>query len=162
MANTDNPNGASPASRVLRMTLYPKSTAAAIYKGDFVTIPAAGKVAAVTAGLAEVLGVSVGHALAGDTEILVYDDPDQTFYIQDDGTGGTLAAADVGLNADIVATAGNTTFLKSQMELDTSSKQTTTQQLRLLGKHPSDSWAKQVRCLVVINEHVYAKKTAGI
>lgn len=162
MANTDNPHGATPASRVLRMTVYPKSTAAAIYGGDFVSLPAAGKIAATTAGNTEIVGVSVGYNAATDTEILVFDDPDQTYYVQDDGASGTLAAADVGLNADIVATAGNATFLKSQMELDTSDKQTTTSQLRLLGKHPGDSWGKNVRCLVVINEHALAKKTAGI
>ena len=162
MANTDNPHGATLAGYARRMTLYPKSTAAIIYAGDVVSFPAAGKVAATTAGNTEIVGVCAGYAVAADTEILVYDDPDQTYYIQDDGAGGTLAAADVGLNADIVATAGNTTFLKSQMELDTSGKQTTTAQLRLLGKHPSDSWDKNVRCLVVINEHYSAKKTAGI
>lgn len=64
---------------------------------------------------------------------LVIDDPDQMYEIQDDSVGGNLAAADIGLNADLVAGVGNTATKKSGWMLDTSTKATgATLQLRIV------------------------------
>lgn len=162
MANTDRPYGFEPAGRVLSMTMYPKGTATAIYPGDAVIVNSAGNVVVATAGSIELLGAAVGYQAATATEILVYDRPDQRYWIQDDGAAGTLAATNVGNNLDIVVTTGNATYLRSRHEADTSTVQTTTAQLRILDKHPDDAWGKNVRLLVTINEHSTAKKTAGI
>lgn len=65
---------------------------------------------------------------------LVCDDPDVIFEIQEDGVGATLAAVDMGLNADLVYThAGSTYTGQSGAELDISTKATTnTLQLKIL------------------------------
>lgn len=162
MANPNNPRGFEPIQPLLGMHRYPKSTAAAIYPGDAVILPTTGKVAVATAGSVELLGVAMQYATAADTMILVADDPDQQYYIRDDGVGGTLARTNVGENADLVATAGSATYLKSAQSLDTSGRTTATAQLRILDFHPDDEVGKYVRCRVVINEHAHAKKTAGI
>lgn len=157
MANLDNPHGATIADRVRRLHTYLKGTNAAIYPGDFVKMGADGKVIVATAASEELLGVAQGYASASNTTVCVADHPDQLFYLQDDGASGTLAATAVGGNVDIVATAGNTTLLKSLHEADTSSLTSATAQLRIVGKHPEDSWGDNVRVLVRINEHHHTK-----
>jgi len=144
------------------MRRYPKSTAAAIYPGDAVILLTAGTVGVATAGSIELLGAAMQYATAADTQILVCDDPDQQYYIKDDGVGGTLARTDVAKNADLVVTAGSATYLKSAHSLDTSGATIAAAQLRILNFHPDDEVGKYVRCRVVINEHAFAKKTAGI
>jgi hypothetical protein len=144
------------------MHRYPKSTAAAIYRGDLVVLPTAGKVAVAAAGGVEIVGVAAQYASAADTTVAVYNDPDQHYYIKDDGASATLARTDVGKNADIVATTGDTTFLHSKHVLDTDSATIATAQLRILDFHPDDEVGKYVRCRVVINEHAFAKKLTGI
>lgn len=63
----------------------------------------------------------------------VLDDPDALFMIQADGT---VAQADVGLNAGLVQTAGSTTVGKSKVALDQSTLATTnTLPLRVLAIH---------------------------
>lgn len=161
MANADIPRGASLAGRCRGMHEYTKGTNAAIYPGDFVKMGADGKVVVATAGSVELVGVAQGYASATETAVLVADHPDQLYYIQDDGASGTLAATDVGANVDIVATAGNSTLLRSLHEADTNTVTTATAQLRILDKHPEDSWADNVRVLVRINEHHHTK-LAGI
>lgn len=52
--------------------------------------------------------------------VLVVDDPNVIFEIQEDGVGGTIAAASVGLSTDLVVGAGNDVNGKSGMELDSS------------------------------------------
>lgn len=162
MANVRNRKGLELATPLMSSHWYPKSTAAALFPGDAVVMAATGKVGRAAAGGVEILGANLAYAAATATDVLVADDPDQQYYINDDGAGGTLAATDVGLNFDIVVAAGNTTTLKSNMELDTNTGATTNGQLRLLDKHPDDDWADYVRCRVVINEHHYAKKIAGL
>ena len=51
---------------------------------------------------------------------LVADDPNVQFIIQEDSDSSTLAAADVGLNADVVVANANSTTGASQIELDSS------------------------------------------
>ena len=49
------------------------------------------------------------------TTVLVYDDPDQQFLVQEDGSGSTaIATSKIGLNFDHVATTGNGTVIKSR------------------------------------------------
>lgn len=161
MANVANPVGAIPCTDVRRITEYTKNTTK-IYPGDFVVLNAQGVAGVAAAGDTSLIGVAANYATAGATKVLVYDDPDQQFYIQDDGVSGTLAQTSCGLNADLVATAGNATLIRSRHSFDTNNIQTTAANLRLLGFHPDDTIGKYVRCRVVINEHAWAKKTTGL
>ena len=153
MANTANPRGFSPVQPILRMREYVRGTAAKWYPGDALAMRPDGKVYVAATSGTTILGVSVGYTSAAATRGLVYDDPNQQYYIQDDGVGGTLAQADIGSGMDIVVTAGNATFLKSAQAADTSTKNTATaaRALLLLGFHPDDTVGKYVRCRVVFN-----------
>lgn len=57
--------------------------------------------------------------------VLVADDPNVNFIIQEDSDGGALAATNVGQNADIVVANANSTTGQSQVELDSSTAATT-------------------------------------
>lgn len=105
----------------------------------------------VTAAAAAVtlLGVCVGiiptqatdglyHA-SGTHIALVVDDPFVVFRIQEDGDTSSLVVGDIGENADIVATTGDTTTGVSKHVLDSSDHKTATAQLRILRLARSDS-----------------------
>lgn len=161
MANKDNPSGFSPIGPILSSNDYVKSTAAAIYPGDmviFTTVAAGagGKVAVATAGNTQVVGVALQYRSATDTSILVADDPDQQYY-------GQVATTTIptGVNVDILATAGNATRLKSQMELKYTGATMATAQCRVLDRHPNDAASNNSRHRFIINEHAYAKKLTG-
>jgi hypothetical protein len=79
--------------------------------------------------------ISNGYRAASTAEyVLVADDPDLLFEVQEDAVGGALAAVDVGLNADLVSGTGSTTTHRSGWQLDTSTKATTsTLQCRVAG-----------------------------
>mgnify|MGYP003119765592 FL=1 len=99
---------------------------------------------------------------ATDIVGFVSDDPYERFEIQADGA---TAAADVGLNADIVYAAGSSPDYVSKVELQTSDQKTGTAQLRILGisKDPDNNTAgsANVNLVVMINEH-FLKGTTGI
>ena len=99
---------------------------------------------------------------ATDIVGFVSDDPYERFEIQSDGA---TAAADVGLNADIVYAAGSSPDYVSQVELDFSDQKTGTAQLRIIGisKDPDNNTAgsANVNLVVLINEH-QLKATAGV
>ena len=99
---------------------------------------------------------------ATDIVGFVSDDPYERFEIQSDGA---TAAADVGLNADIVYAAGSSPDYVSQVELDTSDQKTGTAQLRIIGisKDPDNNEAgsANVNLVTIINEH-QLKATTGI
>ena len=99
---------------------------------------------------------------ATDIVGFVSDDPYERFEIQSDGA---TAAADVGLNADIVYAAGSSPDYVSQVELDFSDQKTGTAQLRIIGisKDPDNNTAgsANVNLVTIINEH-QLKATAGV
>ena len=99
---------------------------------------------------------------ATDIVGFVSDDPYERFEIQADGA---TAAADVGLNADIVYAAGSSPDYVSKVELQTSDQKTGTAQLRIIGisKDPDNNEAgsANVNLVVIINEH-QLKATAGV
>ena len=155
MANTNAPFGFALAERLRGAHRYVKGTATQIINGEMVMMDANGKVVVATAANTKLLGVCIGFEPAASTEIMVADDPDQQYYVQDDGVGGTLAQTNVGNNFDLVATAENGTFLAARMSLDTSDNSgTASAQLALLGFHPQDAVGKYVRCRVKIREHL--------
>ena len=99
---------------------------------------------------------------ATDIKGFVSDDPYERFEVQADGA---TAAADVGLNADIVYAAGSSPDYVSKVELQTSDQKTGTAQLRILGiskdieNNEADS--ANVNLVVLINEH-QLKGTTGV
>lgn len=100
---------------------------------------------------------TIYRAASTERYVWVADDPDLVFEVQEDGVGGALAAADVGLNADWIAgTASTVTGLSGAM-LDTSTKATTnTLQLRILGFKQSvdnEVGSANAKVLVSINLH---------
>jgi hypothetical protein len=152
----------------------------AIYQWDPVEMAATGKIT-VAAATDTLLGSLNGvfytdastskptwanHLNASNTATdivgFVSDDPYERFEVQADGA---TAAADVGLNADIVYAAGSSPDYVSKVELDTSDQKTGTAQLRIMGisKDPSNNTAgsANVNLVVMINEH-FLKGTAGI
>lgn len=161
MANANRPKGLRPFERALRETPY--VAGAAIYPGDAVHLEADGKVDPASASEA-LVGVAATYAAADGDEVLVWDDPQQKFVVQaDDGT--TLAQTNIGLNYDIVATAANTTYKQSRMELDSDSGATTsTLPLRLIGvsREEGSEIGEFAKCVVVINNHQLANNTEGL
>ena len=99
---------------------------------------------------------------ATDIKGFVSDDPYERFEIQADGA---TAAADVGLNADIVYAAGSSPDYVSKVELDTSDQKTATAQLRIIGISKdienNEAGSANVNLITIINEH-QLKGTTGV
>jgi len=101
---------------------------------------------------------------SADIKIRVYDDPNQLFLIQADGTS---AQTSIGMNADVAGNAnGNTTNGISSGELDSSTLATTDLMLRVVGvtadPDNSDLGSDNANLIVKINDHFYAPNTAGV
>ena len=99
---------------------------------------------------------------ATDIKGFVADDPYERFEIQSDDA---TAAADVGLNADIVYASGASPNFVSKVELDHSDLKTGTAQLRVLAISKdienNEAGSANVNLVVMINEH-FLKGTTGI
>tara|TARA_B100000900_G_scaffold359575_1_gene331144 strand:- start:67 stop:630 length:564 start_codon:yes stop_codon:yes gene_type:complete len=99
---------------------------------------------------------------ASDIVGFVSDDPYERFEIQSDGA---TAAADVGMNADIVYAAGSSPDYVSGVELDHSDLKTATAQLRVLAIsndiENNEAGSANVNLVVMINEH-FLKGTVGV
>ena len=156
------------------------ASASAIYQWDPVEMAATGTItvaAATDTLLGSINGVFytdastskptwANHLNASNTATdivgFVSDDPYERFEIQSDGA---TAAADVGMNADIVYAAGSSPDYVSGVELDHSDLKTATAQLRVLAisNDPSNNTAgsADVNLVVMINEH-FLKGTVGV
>jgi hypothetical protein len=156
MANANRPAGLRPYGDIIQESPY--TAGAAIYPGDLVHMEDDGKVDPAVASEA-VLGVAASYASADGQEVLVWDHPDQKFIVQaDDGT--TLAQTAVGLNYNVIATAGNTTYKRSRMELDSDSGATNSNlPLKLLAfdREVNNVAGEFAECIVSINMHQLAK-----
>ena len=99
---------------------------------------------------------------ATDIKGFVSDDPYERFEIQSDGA---TAAADVGLNADIVYASGASPNFISKVELDHSDLKTGTAQLRVLAISKdienNEAGSANVNLVTIINEH-QLKGTTGV
>jgi hypothetical protein len=187
MANKDAAFGLRPIGKVGQnrdnqgLSEYDISASAtAIYFNDPVQILAAGTIGVCAAGdniLGSLGGVFFTDAstskptyanhldasnTATDIKGFVSDDPYERFEIQADGA---TAAADVGLNADIVYAAGSSPDYVSKVELDTSDQKTGTAQLRIIGISKdienNEAGSANVNLVTIINEH-QLKATTGI
>lgn len=116
--------------------------------GDAAGIPGVVRAAAgdrmtgVVVGFGQFDGASAGSttainrgyrtALTADY-LLVADDPALLFAVEEDAVGGALATTDIGNNADLVGGTGSTVTRRSGYMLDSSTKVTTTAQVRIWG-----------------------------
>ena len=187
MANKNAPFGLKPIGKVGQnrdnqgLSEYDISaSASAIYFQDPVEILAAGTIG-VAAATDSLLGSQGGvfftdastskptfanHLEASNTATdikgFVSDDPYERFEIQSDDA---TAAADVGLNADIVYASGASPNFVSKVELDHSDLKTATAQLRVLAISKdienNEAGSANVNLVVMINEH-FLKGTTGI
>lgn len=163
----------------LNMYYHPSSDATALYIGDPVvkngSADGAGVPGCVRAAAAgPITGVVAGFVPDGVTDragygaastayyVLVDDDPDAIFEIQDN-TG--IAAADVGLNASMTLAAGNAYSKRSGVTLDAATKATTaTLPLKIVGLRPTpgNDFGAYNKLMVKINVHTEAQASAGI
>ena len=100
---------------------------------------------------------------SGDIECYVYDDPNQLYVVQADGSSGQTA---IGRNADTDGIGGSTTTGVSTRELDSSTLATTQGlQLKVVGVVQDDVngdlSSDNANLVVQINEHAYRGPVAG-
>ena len=188
MANTDRPNGFRPvgtlsgSGRSGQIRKFYTDTNA--FLGDLMIQDAASKVnansngasqgvtRATSATTGEAIGVVVGWEPNPDSLGAVYHtgsavyavyldiDPNTIFECQDNGAATLITAADVGLNYDIVVTAGSTTTGVSNMEVDSGTAGATTAgtPVKLIGivdKPDNTIGVANAKLLVTINMHTY-------
>ena len=95
--------------------------------------------------------------MATEIEAYVYDDPFQEFVIQADNGGAAIAAAQIGLNANLLAGSGNVFTGRSGWQLDTSTAATTaTLAAKILGlsRDPENDFGNFAKVRVLINNHL--------
>lgn len=161
MANLDRPNGFEPYGSVKQAVEM--EAGSACYPGDALTLASDGQVDPATAG-SKIVGICLSYAAAAGDKVLVSVDPTQLYSVQADETE-ISAQTLIGNVADIVATAGNSTFKQSRQELDSSvANSGGTQQLLIVALDPStnNAFGAQARVLVRINESSLADSFAGI
>lgn len=175
---------------VARLYFLPSGNATAAFVGDLVKADTTGDTAAAggqALGIATVVPAAAGDAAVGvivgfvtDPTNLntpqyraasvgrycyVVDDPNVLFEVET--SNGTLAIADVGLNANIAAAGGSTSTGRSGMTLDVGTKATTaTLQLKIMQftqRVDNDNTSASAKAVVKINNHQYASSgTAGV
>jgi len=147
----------APYNGAANVYYVPASDSTALFVGDPVIIAGSGDaegVPSITRAAAgdRITGVVVGFAplptgAAGSTSavnrgyraaseadyVLVADDTDLLFEATEDAVGGAMAVADIGLNVDLVAAAGSAVTKQSGYALDSSTKATTSAQVRVNG-----------------------------
>lgn len=78
--------------------------------------------------------INRGYRVGGEADyLLVSDDPSLLFYAQEDGIGGFLTTASIGLNVNLIPGAGSNFTKKSGYMLDSSTAATTSAQVRIWG-----------------------------
>lgn len=190
MANVNTPFGFQPARNAgnapmaggLETFYVPVGDGTALYIGDPVVKAGsadAGGVATVTLATAAgaITGIVQGFVPDGVTNVngyraastaayvLVCTDPHQLYEVQEDAVGGALAAVDVGLNADFINAAGNTSTKRSGAMLDTSTKATTAGlPLKIMGfvQRPGNAIGANAKVLVKLNLNTEVAGAAGV
>jgi len=125
-----------------------------------------GVVVGVVVGVVPVTQDSLRYRAASTQRLLmVADDPDLLFEIQEVSGGTALTANDAGLNADFVVATGSTVTGLSGVELNNASEAVTnTLDLHIVGPSSREDNAIGEHCkwLVTINRHQFANQIAGI
>jgi hypothetical protein len=172
MANTDAPRGFRPYGELLHVGIY--IAAGTIYPGDLVeaetgaanTTSKRMRVAAADDGPS--VGVALNYATVGQV-VRVADDPSQLFSGQVDAAE-PAANSDLGLNYAIVATAGDSTYKQSRMEVSSTGEGTgATIAVKVLGVVDRQDGKNQfgnpfVEVIFKINNHQLGSSTgtAGV
>lgn len=192
MANADTPFGLRPVAHRnggaytggARVYSVPTGDSTAIFIGDPVKLAGTAQtINGVTyADVAQaatgdvIVGVVVGvlpdtadslkyRAASTQRRILVADDPDLLFEIQEVSGGTALTANDIGLNANFVVGSGSTTTGYSGVELNNSGEATTnTLDLQIMGivNRADNAVGEHAKWLVRINRHQFANQIAGV
>ncbi len=160
MANTDRPQGFRVYGEPNKIVIL--EAGSAVYPGEFVRMASDGQIDAVAAG-ETILGLCLDYGSAAGVKVRVSYDPDQIYIGQADETE-IDAQTDVGNLFDVVATAENTTYKASRMEIDSSTASTTSGQLVLLGLDTStdNAFGTNASCFVKVNEHQLITSFAGV
>lgn len=182
----------APYNGAVNMYLLPSSDGTATFIGDLVKLGgSAGAAGTVVAGI-DVEGMpTIAQSAAGDKSVgvvvgflplstdlttrhrtastnriaLVADDPNLVFEIQEVSGGTALTATEVGLNANVVVGAGNTTTGMSGMELDNSTEASDAAlNVLILGlaKRPDNAYGEHAKWLVMITDHQFRGGVAGV
>lgn len=182
-----NQDGSACTNFQVHKYYVPSTDSTALYKGDPVIIAGSADAAGVptvtraTAGSgAYVTGVvvdfdpvtGVSSPNLGRTYrpastamyVWVADDPDQLFEIQEDSDTSTLAAANVGQNADFIIGTGSTVTGMSATELDSSTANTTnTLQCRIERLAPREDNAIGAQANWIVRFNLHQKRyTTGV
>lgn len=192
MANADTPFGLRPVRYVSgapyngAVTKYsvPSGDGTAIFLGDPVKLAGTSQtirgrvyrdVAQAATGDA-VVGVVVGveaetrdsliyRAASTQRVLLVADDPNLLFEIQEVSGGTALAANDIGLNANFVVGTGSTNTGWSGVELNNATEATTnTLDVQIVGlvDREDNAVGEHAKWLVRLNKHQYVNQTTGV
>lgn len=192
MANPDTPMGLKPVRHVSgrpysgSANFYSavSTDATAFFIGDPVTLSGASqvingrtyadvkqaatgdKIVGVVVGVVPVTQASTIYREASTQRVvLVADDPDLLFEIQEVSGGTSFTANDIALNANFVVAAGLTATGVSQVEIDNSTEATTnTLDLKIVGlvNREDNAVGENAKWLVRINRHFYANQVAGV
>lgn len=169
--------GSAPYSDGVELFFVPASDSTALFVGDPVIragsadssgVPSAtragatGAITGVVVGFQDPASMELGYGAASTARYaLVRTDPATLYEVQ---VNGTLAAADVGLNANVSLAAGSTFTRRSAVELDAATKATTaTLQLRIMGfaQRPDNEIGADAKVYVKINNSTEVAGTAS-
>lgn len=178
--------GGAPYNGAARVYTVAAGNGTAIYVGDPVTTAGVGTAQTVNGQVyLDVVQAATGDVITGvvvgvlpDTadslpyraastlrRLLVADDPNLLFEIQEVSGGTALTANDLGLNANFVVAAGSTVTGLSGVELNNASEaNTNTLDLKLIGVsgRPNNAIGENCKWLVRINRHRYVDQLAGV
>jgi hypothetical protein len=188
MANVNTPRGLTPLRNAgstyetggIEMFSVAASDGTALYIGDPVVKDGnsdAGGIASVVraSGTGAITGVVEGFMPNGTTDtagyraastlayVLVRTDPDTLYEVQD--TAGTIAAADIGLNANLTAGTGDAYSKRSGFVLASASKATTaTLPVKIVGlsQRPGNDFGAYAKVLVKVNNSTESNATVGL
>lgn len=177
--------GGAPYTGAARQYSIPASDATAVFIGDLVTAvgtsttvngvvlqdvaqsATGGVFQGVVVGVLPDTSTSLPYRAASTLRVvMVADDPNLLFETDDISTGTPLAAADVGLNANIVVGTGSTVTGYSAMELDNTTEATTNtldvKIMRVVNRADNDPASASCKFLVKLNRHRFANQIAGV
>jgi hypothetical protein len=151
MANRDAPKGFEPYG-ALRLVIS-QVAGEVVNPGEFVKLDNTGRVVACATG-DTIYGLCLDYASAAGERVNVSVHPEQLYVGQADESE-IDAQTDVGNMCDIVATADNTTYKTSRMEIDSSTIGAAAAQLMILDieRRPDNAYGEFVDVIVKINEH---------
>ena len=156
MANFDRPRGFEPKGEVQETAVY--EAGAEIFPGDAIVLSSDGQVDSASTDTA-LLGIAMEYASAAGERILCSVSPTQKYIVQAD-EDDIDARTDIGNNADLLATSGDSTYNTSRHELDSNSIGPSAAQFNIIdiNQSPNNSGGAQADVVVMINEHqLYGK-----